>query len=441
MKPIFRDISKMLLLLSTLSYGAINGVAFKDYNGDGIRQNGEPGVGDIVVKAYTNDLNNKDNFLQETTTRSDGSYSLDVPLDSYPLRLEFIIPDSSCYAKKGVDFPSAGANNYGSSIQFAKADGETHNFALEYPYDFSTQDNPYVFVPIMVNGDPLANGSAAEVAALAKFHFKASGIAKNSGRGTGSGEAWIEIAKQKQVGSIFGVAYSRQARRVFVSAFLKRHNGLGPLGSGGVYILNPDKTSTEQQNIEFLNLDELGYPTSDTTKPYTKALKNSNEVYFSSVVGSNQDRGLPADKTKPNADSAAYGQVGKLSLGDLEISDDGEYLYTVNLYDRKLYEIDLTNPKNPIAPTKDNASKKIKAFSIPNPCTYDKLAGEYRPFGLKYKDNKIYVGIVCSAQDYNGTTLTNDNSKMRGFIYSLDLNDHTTWSQLVGLLQVNMVFQ
>ncbi len=89
-----------------------------------------------------------------------------------------------------------------------------------------------------------------------------------------------------------------------------------------------------------------------------------------------------ADKWAPNHDSAAYSQVGKLSLGDLEISDDGRYLYSVNLYDKKLYEIDLTNPKEPIAPVVSNAKKKIRSFNIPNPCITPWRVGEgLDPFG------------------------------------------------------------
>ncbi len=48
------------------------------------------------------------------------------------------------------------------------------------------------------------------------------------------------------------------------------------------------------------------------------------------------------------------------------------------LYDKKLYEIDLTNPKEPIAPVVSNAKKKIRSFNIPNPCITPE-SGEARP--------------------------------------------------------------
>ncbi|MEZ4980496.1 MAG: hypothetical protein R2769_02700 [Saprospiraceae bacterium] len=90
-----------------------------------------------------------------------------------------------------------------------------------------------------------------------------------------------------------------------------------------------------------MDFDALGIATSDEANLYSNAKIGFNVVQFSPVIGSNTDRGLIADKTQPNTDPAAYSQVGKVSFGDLEISEDGRYLYLVNLYDRKLYQIDL----------------------------------------------------------------------------------------------------
>ena len=143
------------LIMCTMAYANITGTAFKDFNADGIKQSGEHGVGGIIVKAYKNDAANKDALVAETTTGSDGSYSLDTG-GVYPVRLEFALPESSnCGVKKGVEYPSSGGAAYGTSVQFVKADGETHNFAVSYPYDFSIQDDPWVFTSIMGSGDPL----------------------------------------------------------------------------------------------------------------------------------------------------------------------------------------------------------------------------------------------------------------------------------------------
>ncbi len=85
----------------------MTGVAFKDYNADGIQQGGEPGVEDITVKVY----DSSDEYVTETTTDENGTYSLSI--GEYPVRLAFILPTNSCSVKVGEDFPSAGADNMG----------------------------------------------------------------------------------------------------------------------------------------------------------------------------------------------------------------------------------------------------------------------------------------------------------------------------------------
>ncbi len=42
-----------LLIALNIVYGAVSGIAFRDYNADGVKQDGEPGVGEIVVKVYS----------------------------------------------------------------------------------------------------------------------------------------------------------------------------------------------------------------------------------------------------------------------------------------------------------------------------------------------------------------------------------------------------
>lgn len=85
-------------------------------------------------------------------------------------------------------------------------------------------------------------------------------------------------------------------------------------------------------------------------------------------------------------------------MGGLDISDDGRYLYVVNLYDRKLYELDLTNAANPVPPT----AAKVRSWQIPTTgCTN----GDARPWASKFYRGKIYVGVVCSGE--NGGTTNN----------------------------------
>lgn len=408
-----------LFLFQSLN-AQIVGKVFRDYNSDGIQQSGEPGRGGIIVKFFKNDvLPATDVLLGSTTSAADGSYSF-TPI-SYPVRIEFTIPTGLCGLSPLQDFSAPNGNTYGTNVQFANGPG-TYNYIINYPSDFSTDANPNSYVTIFGNGDPLnAGGNVKDLPAVVKFKYKNSGHATNSGRGSSDGNPWDMVAKQSQVGSTWGMAFSRQSKKIWVSATVRRHAGMGPLGSGGIYWMNADAPYDLTSSLKFVDFDaDFGIATSDEVNPYTTSLTSncSNEVYFSPVLGTNSQRGLPGDKTKPSADPAAWDQVGKLSFGDLDISDDGRYLYVVNLYDRKIYEIDLQDPFNPKVPT----LAQIKTYTIPDPCGGDGSAsGQYRPWGLKIKRGKLYVGVVCTSQNLDGTPTKTDGNSMTGNIIELDL--------------------
>jgi len=424
----------ILQILFTTNIFALTGVAFKDYNADGLKQDGEPGVKGIIVTAY--DAN--DNELTSATTDSDGNYSLTI---TQPVRLEFKLPDSGCLAQNTLDYPSAGSNHSASSIQFANNNSDVRDFAISYPIDFSIQDDPWVFLPIMINGDPTGGGTTGEEPGLVKFRYKSEGEANNSGSDPDDGlegPAWIELAKQSQIGPTHGLAYSREARRVFVAAVLRRHSGYGPLGSGGIYMINPDLNSSDivQDEIEFIDLDALGFATRGNGDYNGTVLNTDDDNYtndfipFNPVIGDNADeneRNISKDLLDPNNDPAAYGQVGKLGLGDIDIGEKGRYLYVVNLYDRKLYKIDLQNPVEPVKPT----ASEVSSVDIPDVCDYSEKAGEYRPFGLKIYRDRAYIGIVCSGQDKDGYKVADSTADMKGFVYSFSLEefDSPSWQK------------
>ncbi len=90
-----------------------------------------------------------------------------------------------------------------------------------------------------------------------------------------------------------------------------------------------------------------------------------------------------------------FDAVGKVGLGDLDINDEESRLYTINLFDRKLYEIPLDQ-----APTAAN----VRSSAVP--LDQDSLASNacpdpsvsIRPFALKYYQGAIYVGMVCNGE-------------------------------------------
>ena len=100
-------------------------------------------------------------------------------------------------------------------------------------------------------------------------------------------------------------------------------------------------------------------------------------------------------------DPQAILEVGKRGLGDMDISDDGSTLYVVNLFQKTVIVI-------------DKATKAIlNQYNIPDPgCTG--AGNEFRPFALKYFEERVFIGVVCDAE------ATQDRSHLSAMVYELN---------------------
>ncbi len=424
----------VLMLVFITAVQAQSGTAFRDFNGDGLQTGAEPGVEGIIVKLYGNAVfPAKDVLIGEAVTGSNGTYDFSVTLVSgraalpgENLRVEFEIPDQyGCDLDKDVDFIGLNGGVYGTSVQFIEGQQTNINFAINYPGQWVNTSNPDVYVPIYTFGDPLLAGSAAAEPGLVTFKFDDSGVpASYSGGNAGVPEP-TELASNAEVGALYGIAFSRQAQKVFASAVMRRHCGFGPLGPGGIYLVDPYSGAADKTE-DWLDLDAIGIFTNNNAGSYP-ANPGNNTSPVSDYIGTNAERGLPSGLTTPSTDYAAGDQVGKVSIGDIDISDDGRYLYILNLYDRKIYEIDLVDPINPQAPTAADVATRVRSWDVPDPGT-NANQGEHRPWGLKYYRGKLYVGVVLSQQDINGnvvgTVSGSGNSQigdeLRGYVYDFD---------------------
>lgn len=414
--------------LSGLSHQlqAQSGKAFRDFNGDGLQTGAEPGVEGIIVKLYGNAAPPlTDQLIGSTTTTADGSFNFATSVASgraanpgERLRIEFEIPPSfKCGLANQVDFASVAGEIYGTSVQFITGQQSNVNLALNYPGQWVESNNPDVFLPCYFFGDNVnGDNNIKNAAGLVTYKFLDNGIPISHSNSTGAPNPTM-LSTYEEVGALYGVAFSRQAKKIFSSAVMRRHTAFGPLGSGGIYMVDPYAAGSPTYN--FLDLDAIGIATRGTGAYPANPGNNTSPV--STVIGTNVERGLNLTPFTPSTDYAAGDQVGKVSIGDIDISDDGRYLYVVNLFDRKLYEIDLGDALNPTAPTLANVATRVRSWSIPDPGT-DPRSGEHRPWGLKFYRGKLYVGLVLSGQDINGNvvsdiTLDGDGAQLRGYVY------------------------
>ena len=381
----------------------ITGTVFRDYNINGVKDSNEPVIAGVIVTAY-----NASGVCGTTTSTSTGAsnYSL-TGCGSGPVRVEFTIPTpGSCNLNGAVDFTSGGGANYGSSVQFANGNSSNVNFALNAPEDyFNPAENPKLYVPCYINGDP-ANANVAAADAFVGVNYDASSPTQY-------------VATVGEIGSTWGVAYSKQAQKIFTGAFLKRHVGMGPLGSGGIYLIDPITNTV----TNWLDLDAIGIATRGTGT-YTGPGPLGPNVPYSPVIGTNAERDLGNGLDQPSYDAPAYAQIGRLSLGDVDISDDGRYLFVMNLYDKTVYRIDLVDPANPQAPTIANVGTRVTSWAVPSPGCAN---GTHRPFALEFARGNLFVGLVCTAES-GGT-----NTDLDGYVYQVTNFTAGTYSTLFSI--------
>jgi uncharacterized repeat protein (TIGR01451 family) len=354
-----------LVLSGSNAWAAVSGTVYRDLpvnggslNTYGVKDANELGVEGITVTAYPGGMS--------TMTAADGTWSLGTTGD---VRIEFSNIPSHLKAS-----PDGGVGN--ASVQFV-ADGGTADFGVHNPSDFSDL-NPDVLIPAQISGDPNGGGTAETQGTLVLHAYTASGT--NSPATLNGAPTIINFG---DLGSTYGAAWQRESKNYFTSAFAKRYVGFKSDPGSIFRVIDPAGASPTAS--EYFSLDALGFST-----------------------GAIAARGLPANAGQPAHDVDMFAQVGTVSLGDLELDATEENLFVVNLFDKKLYKINIGNPAKASITAGD-----VSSFTITDPgCTN----GNWRPFGLGLDEirNVMMVGGVCDAA--TGTT-----DDLHAYIYEFDL--------------------
>ncbi len=343
-KIILRVLTILTIGLNFL-FGDITGNVFRDFPIDGnitsdyaVQQDNEPGIEGITVKGIDENGNEV-----TVSTSSDGSYIL-TGLNGY-VRVEFSGWPS--YLEESPD-----ENRLNSSIRFVN-DGDTNiNLALHNPDDFSSTANPEIITPVMINGATEVGSQSGSERALVLWNYQDT-----------TDLNYTVLATKQEVGNLWGIAYNKLTKNVYAGAILKRHTGLldsdddGYGDIGVIYRINV-KTGEKSLFYRFPN-DDVG------------------------LVENDENRNLPND-TGPSADPYSFSKVGNIGLGDIEISSDSKTLYVVNIYNKKLYSINIED------------ANLINSILLPNECSEQ---NDSRPFALKYNDGSLYVGVTCVAYE------------------------------------------
>ena len=347
----------------------LGGTVFNDYDADGIKDAGETnGAANVTVTAF-----DKNGTTYTTVTNSAGRYCLTVPPANYPVRVEF----TNIPSEFSGGFTTPQGTDNGSSVQFAAAPDQNVDLGVNNPVDYC-QSNPKVLIPCFFFGDPLATpaGDAATEPSMVRFDYDNNGV-----------EIGVEkFAIASETGPIWGIAYQKATGHLFGATTIRRHAGLGPQGLGGIYVLNAKGPMGMGNVVDAWSVEtQLGINVQDPLAPFGGS---------ANPVTSNANRGLSSDKDTPSRDSQAFSEVGKLGLGDIDISEIENQLWFVNQYDKKLYGVDISTYTPSNTATRPTAANIIAATTVPDPGCVN---GEWRPFGTKYRRGVVYVGGVCNA--------------------------------------------
>ncbi len=159
----------------------------------------------------------------------------------------------------------------------------------------------------------------------------------------------VTLTTAGRVGACYGLAYDSRNLVLYAGAFHKRATHFGPAGPGGIYAID---------------------------------LVSGQVRTFATVPNAGRDWHQPANDYHP--DVASREPTGKTSLGDVDISPDFRELTAVNLFDRQIYRFAVPDG--------------TLLGSFPHGAANEPWAEDARPYGLGYRGDRLYHGVVRSAQ-------------------------------------------
>ncbi|MEP7197132.1 MAG: SdrD B-like domain-containing protein [Saprospiraceae bacterium] len=356
---------------------SIGGKLFFDYNNNGKQESSEIGLSDIDVNLY----DDAKLLHASTKTKTNGLWAVNNLTAGQKLRVEYQIPSNLFDANPGTENKTR--------TQIATVGDCGVNLGI-YQLKSVIDANPWIATTLFIKGDaqnPLSRSYTDPTIVLNLYNTT------EGGPRLGPNGSYY-LASGGETGSIWGMCFQKESRKLISGAFLKRNAALGPGGLGAIYVTDLTNflpSPTPSPNYKYfgrttmlLNLDSFGINTGDET----------------TLI-----RNLPIDPNQASHDSISFDKIGKIGLGDLDFNDAGDTLFAVNMFKRSLVVIAVGNPMIlPITPD------RVSEIPIPDPGCSNK--NDWRPWGLKYHDGQLYVGGVCSAET------TNKNSDLFATIYT-----------------------
>ena len=374
-------ITSSLMLFTVYSFAQVGGQVFEEFpvNGTTLNTYGVLDANELGVDGVIVTITDASGTISTQTTAGGGLWN--DPTTNFPVRVEFTWPSHTWLES------SPFGNNSLTSIQIITAANSAVNFGLHNPGNYVSDGDPDFVIPGYVNGDPLLGGTTAPFPAI----YKVNNAATGSGDPAAIAMNYDNLADLSEVGATWGIGYQRSSETVFAGAFIKRHTGLGSLGTGGIYAIDANTGGA----TAWLDVNTLAGVNTGTDPRVTDGIA------------------LPADKDEPSVDLTAFSSVAKMSLGDVDVSMNDMKLHVMDLAGKQLLVIDI-------------ATKGLdNAYPIPDPGCSN---GDYQPFGLGEFQGKIFAGVVCTGETSNSDT------DISAWVYRLD---GATWTPVLSNINLN----
>ena len=330
-----------ILLLGNILYADISGIVYTDFNLNGVKD-----TNDVILKGVTVNAICEDENTYTSATNDNGEYTLSgLPSGKY-CRVE---ADPSSYGL------NSSSNSAGSEPLVDRVlDGTTdHDISVASAGTYC-QDNPEVLavaVPAIKDDGTTSYSPGSNSPTLLRTTQPSEG---NYNDQTTIDDNRETLATYHATGSTWGLAYKRDTHDTFMAASLKPYANLGTDGIGAIYKVAPDNTITTFTTIPNASSSDLN-------------------TYLT-------DRDVEFD------DDDVYPFIAREGLGDIEISEDYQTLYVLNMFEKTILEVNATS------------GDILKTTHISNP--YDGVCpdSDVRPWALAVKGNDVYIGSVCESK-------------------------------------------
>ena len=365
---------------------SISGNVYRDYNGDAVQDTREPGVYNVTVKAYSSGTTQAG---VTATTDANGDYTITGLASGVTYRIEFEWPYDYLFA--GV------AGN--TSVQFVTEGATNADLALSNPGEYNPPNavntmqlytSCFVFGPHDVDlfDDPLVDNTTRDAVILLEY------LDGNTAPDLDSAidATKTTIATHGDVGSVWGLAYDPVGLDLYLASYLKRHSSFGPDGPSAIYKIDLDNGNAI--STFFTDGANLGTdphpPTGTICTDFGGSTTGEFECWLYDIQ--NDAAGV----------SESYNLQGKMAWGDIDITEDYQNIVGVNLNNKELYIIEI-------------ASGVASKIAIPTPGCSGGDADNWRPQGVAVKDNKVFIGGMCSAET------TQDRADLHAYFYAYNL--------------------